>query len=66
VADIVVLDANPLDDIRNTDDIRFVMKAGRLYDADTLDEVWPEARPYGARPWVDESMLRRDDRPVRR
>jgi hypothetical protein len=64
VADILVLDANPLDDIHNTDDLRFVMKAGTLYDADTLDEVWPLARPYGPRPWVDPAMLRGDDRPV--
>ena len=31
-ADLVVLDANPLDDIRNTNTISMVMKNGRLYD----------------------------------
>ncbi len=41
LADLVVLDANPLDDIRNTNTIRYVMKNGRLYDGDTLDEIWP-------------------------
>ena len=44
-ADIVVLDSNPLDDLRNTVDIRYVMKDGRLYDGTTLDEVYPEQRP---------------------
>jgi hypothetical protein len=44
-ADLIVLDKNPLEDIRNTLSLRQVMKNGRLYDADTLDEVWPRQRP---------------------
>ena len=64
LADLVVLNSSPLDDIHNTADIRYVMKAGTLYEADTLDEVWPVARPYGPYPWVDADMLRSDDRPV--
>ena len=44
-ADIVILNSNPLDDLRNTVDIRYVMKDGRLYDGMTLDEVYPDARP---------------------
>lgn len=43
-ADFVILDRNPLDDIRNTLAIAQVMKNGRLYDAATLDEVWPQQR----------------------
>ncbi|MEX2467921.1 MAG: amidohydrolase family protein [Gemmatimonadota bacterium] len=65
IADLVVLNANPLDDIHNTANIRWVMKAGVLYEADTLDEIWPTSRPYGGYPWVDENMLRSDDRPIR-
>jgi imidazolonepropionase-like amidohydrolase/Tol biopolymer transport system component len=38
LADLVILDANPYDDIRNTAKIRQVMKNGRLYDGMTLDE----------------------------
>jgi len=45
LADLVILDANPLDDIRHTNTVRYVMKNGRLYDGDTLDELWPERRP---------------------
>jgi Tol biopolymer transport system component/imidazolonepropionase-like amidohydrolase len=45
LADLVIMEANPLDDIRNTNTIRYVMKNGRLYDGDTLDEVWPRQRP---------------------
>jgi imidazolonepropionase-like amidohydrolase len=41
LADLQVLDRNPLDDIRNTMSIQWVMKNGRLYDGNTLDELWP-------------------------
>lgn len=64
LADLLVLNSSPLDDIRNTADIRFVMKSGTLYQADTLDEIWPRPRAYGPYPWVDEDMLRDDDRPI--
>lgn len=39
LADLVILDANPLDDIRNSDKIDRVMLGGRLYDAKTMNEV---------------------------
>lgn len=55
LADLVVLRANPLDDIRNTDTIRFVVKNGRIYDGDTLDEVWPRQRPLGPVYWSDDA-----------
>ena len=47
LADFVVLERNPLDDIANTDSVRQVVKNGALYDAATLDRVWPapEAAP---------------------
>lgn len=44
LADLVVVDGDPLSDIRDTNTIRFVMKNGRLYEGDTLREVWPEER----------------------
>jgi imidazolonepropionase-like amidohydrolase len=39
LADLVILEANPLDDIRNTDKIDKVMLNGRLYDAETMNET---------------------------
>ena len=51
LADLVILEGNPLDDIRNTNTIRQVMMNGRLYDGDTMDEVWPQARPAPAESW---------------
>jgi imidazolonepropionase-like amidohydrolase/Tol biopolymer transport system component len=52
LADLIVLDANPLADIRNTNTIRYVMKNGRLYEGDTLDEVWPRKLPLRRIDWV--------------
>ena len=45
MADILVLDRDPLADLRNTTGLRYVMKDGRLFDANTLDEVGPDKRP---------------------
>jgi imidazolonepropionase-like amidohydrolase len=39
LADLIVLDKNPLENIRNTESIGMVMVNGRLYDAKTLNEV---------------------------
>jgi hypothetical protein len=51
LGDLVVLDRNPLENIRNTNSVRYVMKDGRIYDGDTLDEIWPRPRklvpPFG-------------------
>lgn len=47
-ADLLILDRDPLLDIKNTLSLRQVMKNGRLYDAGTLDELWPRRRPLPA------------------
>lgn len=41
LADLIIYDKNPLDDIHNTASMRFVMKNGELFESDTLDRVWP-------------------------
>lgn len=64
LADLMVLNSNPLDNIRNTADILYVMKGGVLLDANTLDELWPAQKPFGEYYWVDEDSLKSDDRPV--
>jgi hypothetical protein len=61
LADLLVLDANPLDDIHNTEKIRYVMKNGRLYEGETLNEVWPRQRPLPAMWWWGRSRNRRMD-----
>jgi hypothetical protein len=52
LADLLVLDRNPLVDLANTTSLRYVMKNGRLYDAATLDEVWPRSRPLPTQWWL--------------
>lgn len=51
LADILVLDRNPLDDIKNTTSLRYVMKNGELFDADTLNRTWPSEKKLAAPFW---------------
>ena len=51
LADLVILDEDPLANIRNSNTVHQVMMNGRLYDGDTLDEVWPRQRPAPDEPW---------------
>ena len=39
LADLIVLDRNPLENIRNTESISMVMVNGRLYDGKTLNQI---------------------------
>jgi Tol biopolymer transport system component len=57
LADLQVLDKNPLQDVRNTLSIRYVMKNGRLYDANTLDEIWPRAQKLGPLWWQESTSV---------
>ncbi|MEO7966593.1 MAG: amidohydrolase family protein, partial [Gemmatimonadaceae bacterium] len=64
LADLVVLNSNPLENIRNSNDIRYVMKNGELYEGTSLDRVWPSARKFPKPHWVREreelDRLRKD------
>ena len=51
-ADLLVLDRNPLESLRNTNSIRYVMKNGRLYEGETLDEVYPRQKKAEQFYWV--------------
>jgi imidazolonepropionase-like amidohydrolase len=52
LADLLVLDANPLENIRNSNTIRYVMKNGRMYEGASLDEVYPRTRKAGSFYWA--------------
>ena len=54
LADLVVLSKDPLQDIRNTNSVRFVMKNGELFNANTLDELWPAQRALPKLWWWDD------------
>src|SRR5258708_15007275 len=41
LADMVIMTKDPLQDIKNTNSIHYVMKDGELFDRDTLNQVSP-------------------------
>src|SRR5204862_446128 len=45
LADLIVLDRNPLEDIHNTNSVRYTMVNGRLYDSLSMDEIGNYSRP---------------------
>jgi Tol biopolymer transport system component/imidazolonepropionase-like amidohydrolase len=45
LADLIVLDGNPLSDIRNTESVRYTMVNGRLFDAAKMNEIGNYDRP---------------------
>jgi imidazolonepropionase-like amidohydrolase/Tol biopolymer transport system component len=51
LADLVVLERNPLENIRNSDSVRLVMINGRVFDAATMNEVGNHPNKRPAFPW---------------
>ena len=45
LADLIVLNCNPLENIRCTSDIEYVVKNGFVYHADSMTQMWPEYKP---------------------
>ena len=45
LADIIVLDKDPLKDIKNTNSVKYTMINGRLYDSSTMNEIGNYDRP---------------------
>ncbi len=44
LADFVVLDKNPLEEIRNSESVRYTIVNGKIYDAMTMNEVGPNPK----------------------
>ena len=68
LADLIVLDKNPLEDIRHTEFIRYTMVNGRLFDAETMNEIgphpavrpmfyWEFSKNAGSFPWHEETEV---------
>lgn len=66
LADLVVLEKNPLDNIMNTEFVDYTMMNGRLYDASNMNEIgnydvkcqpfyWERAKGSDAFPWHEET-----------
>jgi Tol biopolymer transport system component len=56
LADLIVLVENPLDDIRNTNTIKYVMKNGEIFEGDTLEQIWPQQKMPPRLWWWDEHI----------
>ncbi|AXG70517.1 translocation protein TolB [Kordia sp. SMS9] len=66
LADLIIMDKNPLDNIRNTESITHTMINGRLYDTETMNEIgnepkerskfyWENNKYNAAFPWHEEA-----------
>jgi hypothetical protein len=55
LADLVIMASNPLENIRNSNTITHVVKNGRLYDGNTLDEILPTPRKLDTSGWTKEA-----------
>jgi hypothetical protein len=64
IGDLIVLNSNPLQDIKNTLDMQYVMKDGVLYEAATLNEKWPQAIAFGPVPWKRTTDMGPRSRPL--
>ena len=51
LADLVVLNSDPMDDLRSTADLALVVKGGEVFEADTLNKLWPERQPLPPQWW---------------
>jgi len=67
LADLVIMDKNPLDNIRNTESIIYTMINGRLFDTSTMNEIgnhpkartpfyWENNKYNTAFPWHEKSQ----------
>ncbi|MGZ4049927.1 MAG: amidohydrolase family protein, partial [Bacteroidia bacterium] len=67
LADLIVMDKNPLENIRNTESIKYVMVNGRLFDAETMNQIgnydikrgqfyWENSKSNNNFPWHAETQ----------
>ena len=54
LADMIILKKNPLEDIKNTNTIRYVMVNGELFDSNTMKKLWPEEKEIEPLWWWDD------------
>ena len=51
LADLIVLDKNPLEDIKNSESVIYTMVNGRLYDTETMNEIGNSQKERGKFYW---------------
>jgi imidazolonepropionase-like amidohydrolase len=58
LADLIILDKNPLENIRNTNSVRYVMKNGRLYNGENLNETITGTRQLDRSEWLENKPVK--------
>lgn len=53
LADLLVLDANPIENIRNSEQVRYTVANGRVFEAKTMAQVGNHASPAPRFYWAD-------------
>jgi len=53
-ADLIVMAKDPLENIRNTNTVKYVMKNGELFEGETLNQVWPQKKQLAPLWWWNE------------
>ncbi len=67
LADLIIMDKNPLDDIQNTESVHYTMINGRLYDTETMNEIgntdkkrgkffWEISKNAASFPWHEQAV----------
>jgi cytosine/adenosine deaminase-related metal-dependent hydrolase len=51
LADLIILDKDPLKDIYNTNSVKYTMVNGRLFDTETMNEIGNRERKRGKFYW---------------
>jgi len=59
LADLIVLESNPLENIRNSDSIRYTVLNGRIYDAHSMDQIGNHPAPRGKFYWQTDYSLKK-------
>ena len=54
LADFIILNKDPLEDIQNINSVKFTLVNGRMYDVDTMNEVGNHPRPRSKFFWEQE------------
>jgi imidazolonepropionase-like amidohydrolase len=58
LADLIILDKNPLENIRNTNSVKYVMKNGRLYNGENLNETVTGTRQLDRSEWLENKPIK--------
>jgi imidazolonepropionase-like amidohydrolase len=53
LADLILVEGKPLENVQDSQNVRWTMVNGRLYDARTLEQLLPEKRPLPEGPDLD-------------